>query len=90
MATLNIPEKNVSGFIRSLAESNGVHYTESRLDKVSRVVTRLAGDEVNPDDIEGLLISLSRKGFIAGPDMMKLHSRYLDELKANVKYPVAR
>lgn len=90
MATLNIPEKDVSGFIRSLAERYGVHYSESRLDKVSRIVTQLAGDDVNPDNIEGLLINLNREGVIAGSDMMKLHSRYLDELKASVRYQASR
>lgn len=90
MITLNIPEKNVSGFIQKLAESNGVHYTESRLDKISRVVTRLAGDDVRPDNVEGLLINLKRRGFIAGDDMMRLHSRYLDELNAKLEHQVSR
>lgn len=85
MATLNIPEKDVSGFIRTLAERNGVYYAESRLDKVARIVTRMAGDDVRPDDVEGLLINLNRKGSISGSDMMTLHSRYLDELKVNAK-----
>lgn len=80
MATLNIPEKNVSGFIRLLAARNDVHYVESRLDRVAQIVTRLAGDNVQPDDIEGLLINLNRKGCIGSTDMMRLHSRYLDEL----------
>jgi hypothetical protein len=85
MPILKIPEKNISGFIRTLAERNGVYYTESRFDKVARIVTRLAGDDVKPDDVEGLLINLNRKGCIAGSEMMTLHSRYLDELKANAK-----
>lgn len=81
MASLNIPEKDVSRFIRTLARRNGVDYAETALDKMAQVVTRLAGDDVHPDDIEGLLINLNRKGSITGSDMMVLHSRYLDELK---------
>lgn len=83
MATLNIPDQDISGFIRSLAQSNGVNDTPSRLDRISRVVTRLAGDDVTPDEIEGMLINLSRRGLIEGSDMVKLHSRYLDEISAN-------
>lgn len=96
MTALTIPEKNVSTFIRALAEQNGVSYIESKLDKVARVVTRLAGDDVKPDDVEGLLINLSRKGCIAGSEMVILHSRYLDEIKAEstksaiAEYQVAR
>jgi len=90
MVALNNPAKNVSGFIRALAEDNGVGYTESRLDKVARIVTRLAGDDVRPDDIEGLLINLNRKGCIAGSDMMILHSRYLDEAKEHVQSQSSR
>lgn len=80
MATLTIPDKNVSIFIRTLAEQNGFSYTESKLDKVANVLTHLAGDNVQTDDVEGLLIKLSRKGCITGSEMVILHSRYLDEI----------
>jgi len=90
IATLNIPDKDISGFIRALAERNGVHYSESRLDKVAQVVTRLAGDDVKPDDVEGLLINLSRKGCIGSTDMMLLHSRYLDEIHPDTKHTATR
>jgi hypothetical protein len=81
MAALTVPKKNVSRYIRSLAKKNCVEYTESKLDKVARVVTRLAGDDVKPDEVESLLIHLRREGFIAGSEMVILHSRYLDEIK---------
>ncbi len=87
MAALNIPDQDVSGFIRSLAQSNGVSAPPSRLDRISRVVTRLAGDDVAPDEIEGMLISLSRRGLIGGSDMVKLHSRYLDEISLSTGNP---
>lgn len=89
MANLNIPDKDVSDFIRRLAARNGVDYIETRLDKVAQIVTRLAGDDVKPDDIEGLLISLTRKGCIASSDMVILHSRYLDEIKPPATRPAA-
>lgn len=82
MATLDIPSKNLSSFIRALAERNGVEFVESKWDNVARIVTRLAGDDVKPDDVEGLLLRLNRKGCIAGSEMLLLHSRYLDEIKA--------
>lgn len=87
MTSLTIPQENVSRFIRALAKKNGVDYVESSLDKVARVVTRLAGDDVKPDHVEGLLINLNREGYIAGSDMMILHSRYLDEVKARSNAP---
>lgn len=82
MAGLTIPKKNVSLFILTMAEKNGVHYTENKLDRVARVVTRLAGDDVKPDEVEGLLIHLRRQGLIEGSEMVILHSRYLDEVEA--------
>lgn len=81
MATLKIPSKNLSSFIRTLAKRNGVDYVESKWDRVARVVTRLAGDDVQPDEVEGLLLRLNRKGCIANSEMMLLHSRYLDEIR---------
>ncbi|NWD26870.1 hypothetical protein HX864_26615 [Pseudomonas yamanorum] len=90
MVTLNIPEKDVTGFIRTLAKRYGVDYVESRFDKVAQIITRLAGDDVKPDDVEGLLINLNRKGWIASSDMMVLHSRYLDETHAAAKYAATR
>lgn len=81
MPSLTIPKKNVSLFIRTLAEENGVHYTETKLDRVAQVVTSLAGDDVRPDEVEGLLISLRRQGLIQGSEMVILHSRYLNEIE---------
>lgn len=82
MATLDIPLKNLSSFIRAVAERNGVEFIESKWDAMARIVTRLAGDDVKPDDVEGLLLRLNRKGCIAGSEMLLLHFRYLDEIKA--------
>lgn len=81
MATFDIPSKNLASFIRALAERNGVDFVESTWDRVARVATRLAGDDVEPDEVERLLLLLNRKGCITSSGMIVLHSRYLDEIK---------
>jgi len=68
--------------IRALAAKHGVKPFRSQLDEWADAVTRLAGDDVQLDDIEELLIALSRAGVIDGETQMKLFGRYAREQRA--------
>jgi len=44
-------------------------------------MTRLAGDEIELDDIEQLLIALQRSGHLSRAEMIQLQAKYLREAK---------
>jgi hypothetical protein len=67
--------------IRALAERHKVTYTKTPTDVWAHDVTQLAGDDVEPDDIERLLIALQRAGHISRPDALHLQVMYLREAK---------
>jgi hypothetical protein len=67
--------------IRNLAEQNHVSYHLTDNDRLAHHMTRLAGDVVELDPIERLLIGLQRVGRIDRSLMVRLQARYLRETK---------
>jgi hypothetical protein len=65
--------------IQNLAEQNGVTYHATDTDRLAHHITRLAGDVVEFDPIEQLLIALQRAGHIDRSLMVLLQARYLRE-----------
>jgi hypothetical protein len=65
--------------ICALARKHGVRYAPKPIDEWAGHVTRLAGDDVQLDEIELLLIALQRAGHITRPDALALQARYLHE-----------
>jgi hypothetical protein len=68
--------------IRSLAQKHHVAYVQTRSDALADDVTRLAGDDVELDDIEQLLIALQRSGHLTRVEMVQLQASYLRESKS--------
>ena len=67
--------------IQNLAERNHVTYHMTDGDRLAHHITRLAGDVVELDPIEQLLIGLQRAGHIDRELMVRLQARYLRETK---------
>jgi hypothetical protein len=67
--------------IRNLAMRNHVTYEPTETDRLAGHITRLAGDEVDLDAIENMLIGLVRAGTINRVQMVRLQARYLRESK---------
>ena len=67
--------------IQNLAERNHVTYRATDSDRLANHITRLAGDVVELDPIEQLLIGLQRAGHIDRVLMVRLQARYLREAK---------
>jgi reverse gyrase len=67
--------------IQNLAERNHVTYHATDNDRLAHHITRLAGDVVELDPIEQLLIGLQRAGRIDRTLMVRLQARYLRETK---------
>ena len=67
--------------IRTLARRFDVSYTEGPNDRLAHHISRLAGDMVELDEIEQLLIGLQRAKHITRSEMIQLQARYLHEAK---------
>lgn len=67
--------------IQNLAEQKHVTYHVTESDRLAHDITRLAGDVVEFDPIEQLLIGLQRAGHIDRTLMVRLQARYLREIK---------
>ena len=68
--------------IQNLAEQNHVTYHVTDSDRLAHHITRLAGDVVELDPIERLLIGLQRAGRIDRRLMVRLQARYLRETRS--------
>lgn len=65
--------------IRELAFQHGVHADRSELDDWCEAVTANAGDDIQSDEVEQLVIGLRRNGAIDGAELTRLHARYLED-----------
>jgi len=75
------PRNATATVIRDLARKYDVTYVKTRSDAVAHHITRLAGDHVELDDIEQLLIALQRAGHLSRTEIVRLQARYLREAK---------
>ncbi len=66
--------------IRELAFLNHIHSDKTELDSWCEAITANAGDDVQSDEVEQLIIGLRRSGAVDGVELTKLHGRYLEEL----------
>lgn len=66
--------------IRELAFRHGVQGTRTAFDDWTESVTALAGDEIQSDEVELMVIGLGRLDAVDGIELTKLHARYLQEI----------
>jgi hypothetical protein len=67
--------------IRKLARQHGVAYVRTQRDMLAHHMTRMAGDDVELDEIEQLLIALQRAGHLKRTEVVRLQASYLREAK---------
>lgn len=77
----DIPMTGLSAYIANLAKQHGVVYVKTGSSALAQVITRLAGDDGNPDETERLVIALRRAIVINGRIMVTLLGRYFDETR---------
>ncbi|NTY87489.1 hypothetical protein [Serratia fonticola] len=77
----DLPTKGVRKFIEKVAAANGIQYQRTGLDDFAESVTRLAGDEIELDITEKLLIALKKKDLISGRQLARLMTNYMREVK---------
>lgn len=68
--------------IRALARKYVVAYSPTQRDALADRITRLAGDDVELDEIEQLLIALQRSGHLTRTEMVQLQANYLREARS--------
>jgi hypothetical protein len=73
--------KGTARVIQNLAERYHVAYHVTDNDRLAHHISRLAGDDVEFDRIEQLLIGLQRAGRLSRLQMVRLQARYLRETK---------
>ncbi len=67
--------------IRNLADRYHVRYQSTPTDRLAGHITRLAGDDIDFDAVERMLIGLQRAGHISRQQMVRLQARYLREAR---------
>jgi hypothetical protein len=70
-------EASPEEIIRALARQHGVTAERTSTDEWADAITTLAGDEVVHDEIEDLVVTLRRKGFITADRATTLYGDYL-------------
>jgi hypothetical protein len=66
-------------YILVLARRHHVVYSETPNDRLAHHISRLAGDTVEFDNIERLLVGLQRAGHLSRAEMIQLQAQYLRE-----------
>jgi hypothetical protein len=71
--------------IRLLARRYQVAYAEGPGDRLAHDMSRLAGDAIELDEIERLLIGLHRAGHLSRTEMIRLQAQYLRETRRGLR-----
>lgn len=77
LAVARSSRTQIADDVRMLARVNKVRYEPGALDAMAGKITELAGDAVELDEIELLIVALGRAGVLSGPQAAKLQARYL-------------
>jgi hypothetical protein len=75
-------ETTTVAVIRDLARRHHVTYVRRPNDALAGHMSRLAGDHVEFDEIEQLLIALQRAGHLSRTELVRYQARYLREAKS--------
>ncbi|GAB3408882.1 hypothetical protein GCM10027361_15570 [Erwinia aphidicola] len=72
-------EISVANRVRRLAQSHNVATEPDDISRMAVAITRLAGDEVQLDNIQQLLVNLKRKGVLSKSEALTIQGEYLQE-----------
>ncbi|MET3459126.1 MULTISPECIES: hypothetical protein [Pseudomonas] len=70
---------SVATQVRKLAKAHNVTAELDGMSRMAATITRLAGDVVELDGIEQLLVNLKRKGVLSKSQILTLQGEYLQE-----------
>ncbi|WAC45219.1 hypothetical protein OU997_03220 [Pseudomonas sp. SL4(2022)] len=70
---------SVASQVRKLAKAYEVTAERDGMSCMAVTITRLAGDMVELDNVEQLLVNLKKKGVLSKSETLELQGRYLQE-----------
>ena len=70
---------SVASEVRGLAKAHKVTAERDGMSLMAMTITRLAGDAVELDGVEQLLVNLKRKGVLSKSEILAIQGRYLLE-----------
>lgn len=73
---------SVASQVRKLAKDNKVTAGRDGMSRMAVSITYLAGDAVELDGIEQLLVNLKKKGVLSKSEILALQGRYLQERRS--------
>jgi hypothetical protein len=73
---------SVASQVRKLARDHKVTAKRDGMSRMAVSITRLAGDVVELDAIEQLLVNLKKKGILSKSEILALQGLYLQERRA--------
>lgn len=73
---------SVASQVRKLAKDQRVTADPDGMSLIAVTITRMAGDVVELDDIEQLLVNLKKKGVLSKSEILALQGRYLQERRS--------
>ena len=76
---LALPTTGIADYVAALAKKYQVNYASNQMDEWAKAVTILAGDEVNPDKTEDLIVALKRAGKLSQKEVALLTINHLRE-----------
>lgn len=76
---------SVASEVRKLAKDHKVTAERDGMSRMAVTITRLAGDVVELDGVEQLLVNLKRKGVLNKSEILALQGRYLQEKRRSQK-----
>ena len=76
-----VTQNSTAAYIRGLAAQHHVTYVQTHSDQLALHMTRLAGDAIQPDEIECMLFALQRAGHLTRRELVHLQVEYLREAK---------
>jgi hypothetical protein len=76
-----VTQNSTAAYIRGLAAQHHVAYVQTQSDLLAQHMTRLADDEIQPDEIERMLFALHRAGHLDRHQLVHLQVEYLRETK---------
>jgi hypothetical protein len=76
-----VTENSTAAYILGLAAQHHVTYIQTASDRLALHMTRLADDEIRPDEIECMLFALHRAGHLSREQLVHLQVQYLREAK---------
>ncbi|MDZ5432816.1 hypothetical protein T3H00_09105 [Pseudomonas fluorescens] len=73
---------SVANQVRKLAKDHMVTADPDGMSRMAVLITRMAGDVVELDGVEQLLVNLKKKGVLSKSETLALQGRYLQERRS--------